>query len=79
MGFLCKDDRPLALSSSNIGSISQCACCESYHVAIGNITLRMERKHLISIAQMVIEALEVKAVSEKTYPDFYIRNQVQDA
>ncbi len=79
MGFLCKDNRPLALSSSNIGSISQCSCCESFHVTIGNITLRMERKHLINLTEMVIEALEVKAVSENTYPDLYIRNQAQDA
>ena len=75
MAVLCKDDRPYQLSSSNIGSVSQCGCCDSYHVAIGNITLRMERKHLISLTQMVIEALEVKAVSENTYPDLYIRNQ----
>lgn len=75
MGILCKDDRPFNLSSSNIGSISQCACCESYHVAIGNLTLRMERKHLIGLTQMIIEAFEVKGVSENTYPDLYVRNQ----
>lgn len=75
MGYLLKDDRPYTLSSSNIGSISQCTYCESYHVAIGNITLRMERKHLIGLTQMIIEALEVKAVSENTYPDLYVRNQ----
>ena len=75
MGFLCKDDRPMVLSSSNLGNISQCSCCESYHVAIGNITLRMERKHLISLTQMIIDALEVKSASENANTDYYIRTQ----
>ncbi len=69
MGFLCKDNGFIMLSSSNIGSISQCGCCESYHVAIGNMTLRMERKHLIGLTQMVIEALEVKSESDRHYAD----------
>ncbi len=57
MGYLYRDDRPFMLSSTNIGSVSQCDSCESYHVVIGNIILRMERKHLVSLTQMVIEAL----------------------
>ena len=67
MGFLCKDNGSIMLSSSNIGSISQCGCCQSYHVAIGNITLRMERKHLITLTQMVIEALEVRSEAEQSF------------
>ena len=43
MGILCKDDRPFNLSSSNIGSISQFACCESYHIAIGNLRVDLQR------------------------------------
>ncbi len=73
MGFLCNDNGSIMLSSSNIGSISQCGCCESYHVAIGNITLRMERKHLISLTQMVIEALEVKAESDRIYTEVHTK------
>jgi len=75
MEFLCKDDRPMVLSSSNVGNISQCECCESYHVAIGNITLHMERKHLISLTQMIIDVLEVKSASENGNTDNYMRNQ----
>ncbi len=74
MGFLCKDDRPFTLSSSNIGMVSQCADCESYHVTVGNITMRMERKHLLSLTQMIIDALEVKSQSEHSQ-DKDIRNQ----
>lgn len=74
MGFLCKDDRPFMLSSSNIGTVSQCDCCESYHVVIGNITLRMDRKHLISLTQMVIEALEVQSSRNGAYDSTYTRN-----
>ena len=42
MGYLCDSDKPLVLSSSNIGSISKCVCCNYYHLNIGNITLRLE-------------------------------------
>lgn len=75
MGVLCKDDRPFTLSSSNIGTVTQCVCCESYHVTIGNITMRMERKHLLSLTQMIIDALEIKANSERSFQDYYMRNQ----
>lgn len=75
MAILCKDDKPLALSSSNIGTITQCVCCESYHVTVGNITMRMERKHLLSLTQMIRDALEVKAASGRSYQDYPMRNQ----
>ena len=74
MAILCRDDRPFLLSSSNIGTVSQCDCCESYHVVIGNITLRMERKHLISLTQMVIDALEVQSSTNGSYEYNYTRN-----
>ena len=64
MGFLCRDDRPYMLSCSKIGSVSKYGCCDSYHLAIGNITLRMERKHLLSLTQMIIEGLEVNSISD---------------
>ena len=73
MAILCTDDRPLMLSSSDIGTISQCACCETYHIAIGSITLRMQRKHLISLTQMVIEALEVQSNTNGSYENNYTR------
>ncbi len=74
MGFLCKDVKPFMLSSSNIGTVSQCDCCESCHVVIGNITIRMERKHLISLTQMVIEALEVQSNTNGSYNSDYSKN-----
>ena len=76
MGFLCKDNNgPTLLSSSSIGRISQCECCDSYHVVIGNITLRMERKHLISLTQMIIDALETKSAYENDNTEYYMRTQ----
>ena len=74
MGFLCKDDRPFMLSSSNIGAVSLCDCCESFLVVIGTITLRMERKHLISLTQMVIEALEVQSNIGGSFENKYTGN-----
>lgn len=75
MGILCKDNMPFALASSAIGQVSQCTCCESYHVTIGNITMRMERKHLLSLTQMIIEALEVKSSTDRHYQHNGIINQ----
>ena len=75
MGFLCNDDKPYALSTSNIGSISKCDCCDSYHVTIGNITLRMERKYLITLTQMIIEGLEVNSILQRDYENGHTRNQ----
>ena len=46
MGFLYDSDKPMVLSSSNIGNISKCGCCNFYHLCIGNITLRLEHKYL---------------------------------
>jgi len=75
MGVLCNDGQPLILSHSNIGQVKQCACCDSYHVTIGSITMRMEKQHLLNLTQMIIDALEVKASSERSYQDYYIRTQ----
>ena len=72
MGFLCKDERPSKLSISDVGSISQCPCCNSYHVVIGNVTLRMERRHLIAVTQMIIDALEVKSAPRNEFEEYYI-------
>lgn len=67
MGFLCDSDKPLVLSSSNIGNISRCGCCSLYHLCIGNITLRLERKYLLILTQMIIEALEVNSAEERRF------------
>lgn len=75
MGVLCNDNRPLLLSHSKIGQVAQCACCDSYHVTKGNITMRMEKQHLLNLTQMIIDALEVKASSERYYQDYNIRTQ----
>lgn len=53
------------LSSSNIGNISKCGCCNSYHLCIGNITLRLEHKYMLTLTQMIIEALEVNSAAER--------------
>ncbi|GBD38622.1 hypothetical protein HRbin37_00873 [bacterium HR37] len=52
----------LALSSSDIGSISKCRCCDFYHLSIGNITLRLTRVDLMKLAEMLVEALELGVV-----------------
>lgn len=75
MGINCNDNRPVMLSSSKIGNISQCVSCDSYHFVIGNISLRMERKHLISLSQMIIDPLEANADTEEAAGDYYIRTQ----
>ena len=64
MGYLCDTDKPLVLSSSNIGSISKCICCNFYHVSVGNVTLRLEHKYMLTLTQMIIEALEVNSVRD---------------
>lgn len=74
MGLLCRDDQPNALWTSEIGQVLQCACCESFYVTIGNITMRMERKHLLSLTQTIIDVLEVKTASENYLPESTIRN-----
>ena len=67
MGFLCDSDKPLMLSSSNIGNISKCGCCNFYHLCIGNITLRLEHKYMLTLTQMIIEALEVNSAAERRF------------
>ncbi len=52
----------LALSRSDIGSISKCRCCDLYHLSIGNVTLRLTRMDLVKLAEMLIEALELGVV-----------------
>lgn len=65
MGYLCDSDKPLMLSSSNIGNVSKCGCCNFYHLCIGNITLRLEHRYMLTLTQMIIEALEVNSVAER--------------
>lgn len=74
MGYLCDSDKPLVLSSSNIGSISKCVCCNYYHVNVGNITVRLEHKHMLTLTQMIIEALEVNSARD-TGVRGHMRNQ----
>jgi len=74
MGYLCDIDKPSILSSSNIGNISRCSCCNFYHVCIGNITLRLEHKYLLTLTQMIIEALETNTSLESGM-NGHIRNQ----
>ncbi len=74
MGFSCDSDKPLVLSSSNIGSIARCGCCNLYHLCIGNITLRLKHKYLLTLAQMIIEALEVNSAEERGFGG-QLRNQ----
>jgi hypothetical protein len=74
MGFLCDSDKPLVLSSSTIGNISKCGCCNFYHLCIGNITLRLEHKYMLTLTQMIIEALEVNSAAEKGFGG-QLRNQ----
>jgi hypothetical protein len=52
----------LLLSSSHIGSVSKCRCCDSYHLSIGNITIRLHHSDMLILAEMLIEALENKSI-----------------
>ena len=65
MGSICDTDKPSFLSSSNIGSITKCECCDSYHLCLGCVTLRLEHKYLLTLTQMIIEALEVNSARER--------------
>lgn len=66
MGIECDTDRPSLLSSSKIGSITKCECCDSYHLCLGSVTLRLEHKYLLELTQMIIEALEVNSATERS-------------
>ena len=64
MGFLCDTNKPQLLSSSNIGNIAKFAYCNHYHLCIGNITLRLEHRYMLTLTQMIIEALEMSSAAE---------------
>jgi hypothetical protein len=51
-------ESPLILSSSFIGNIRKCGCCDSYHLTLGNITLRLQQSDILALTEMLIEALE---------------------
>jgi hypothetical protein len=53
----------LLLSSSYIGSVSKCGCCDSYHISVGNITLRLQHRDILILVEMLIEALENKSIA----------------
>jgi len=55
-------DGTLLLSSSNIGSIRRCGCCNSYHLSLGNLTLRLHHTDMLTLTEMLIEALELNAI-----------------
>ena len=57
-------DGTLLLSSSNIGSIRRCGCCDSYHLSLGNITLRLHHSDILTLTEMLVEALELNAMCE---------------
>ncbi len=65
MGYLCDSDKPLVLSSSSIGNVTRCACCNCYHLCVGNITLRLEHRYMLTLTQMIIEALEISTSAEQ--------------
>lgn len=67
MSSVCDTDRPSLLSSSKIGSISKCECCDCYHLSLGCVTLRLEHKYMLMLTQMIIEALEVNSARERNY------------
>lgn len=66
MSLVCDTDRPSLLSSSKIGSISKCECCNCYHLSLGCVTLRLEHKYMLALTQMIIEALEVNSAQERS-------------
>lgn len=78
MGSVCDTDKPTLLSSSKIGTITKCECCDCYHLCLGCVTLRLEHKHMLALTQMIIEALEVNSARERLHrvniSDEYKRN-----
>jgi hypothetical protein len=54
----------LLLSRSNIGSVNKCRCCDSYHLSVGNITLRLTHRDILNLTEMLIEALELDAICD---------------
>ncbi|MEQ9620248.1 MAG: hypothetical protein RIG61_13890 [Deltaproteobacteria bacterium] len=70
MGYICDSDKPVVLSSSSIGNVSVCGCCDFYHVSVGHIMLRLERKYLLSLTHMVIEALEVSSAGDRDLKNY---------
>ncbi len=59
----------LVLSSSFIGSVRKCQCCDSYHLSLGNITLRLHQGDILALTAMLIEALELNFLYYKEYQD----------
>lgn len=54
----------LVLSSSSMGCICKCGCCNSYHLSLGNLTLRLDHTDILTLAEMLIEALELNAMCD---------------
>ena len=65
MDLLSDTDRLSVLSSSCIGKITKCECCDSYNLCLGSLTLRLEHRSLLALTQMIIEALEVNSARER--------------
>jgi hypothetical protein len=59
-----------SLSSSGIGSISKCSCCDSYNLTLGNITLRLSHRDVLTLTEMLIEALELNAMCDLNEKEF---------
>jgi hypothetical protein len=57
----------LLLSSSHIGSVRKCGCCDSYHLSLGSITLRLHHSDMLILTEMLIEALEFNILCENKY------------
>jgi hypothetical protein len=57
-------ERSLVLSSSNMGSIRRCGCCNSYHLSLGNLTLRLDHTDILTLTEMLIEVLELNAMCD---------------
>lgn len=70
MKTIYSNKNSLVLSSSSIGSISKCSCCDSYHLTIGNITLRLSHRDVITLTEMLIEALELNAMCDLNEKEF---------
>ncbi len=68
MGRIDSDsDNSVLLSSSFIGNIRKCGCCDSYHLSLGNITPRLQQNDVLALTEMLVEALELNFLYKRGY------------
>jgi hypothetical protein len=60
-------ENSVLLSSSFIGNIRKCGCCDSYYLSLGNITLRLQQNDVLALTEMHVESLELNFLYNRGY------------